>query len=195
MNHILCILRYLAEQLSTGMMLGTEPEVILVDQDDNETGTCGKMEAHSKGLLHRAFSVFIFNGRGELLIQRRALGKYHSGGLWTNTCCSHPVPGEQTIQAAHSRLSREMGLTCDLEFAFTFTYRAEMDQGLIEHEFDHVFFGRTDAEPRLNPEEAMDWKYIDPDGLSRALETHPAEYSAWLGICWSKVRSHLAGKL
>src|SRR3954468_18060458 len=128
-------------------------DVILVDEYDNEIGTMPKMEAHLKGKLHRAFSVFIFNAEGDLLLQQRALDKYHSGGKWTNTCCSHPRPGEDTLTAANRRLREEMGMNAELSHAFSFTYQADLLDGLTENEFDHVYFGISDDAPVMNPEE------------------------------------------
>ena len=126
-------------------------KVILVNEDDQSTGWMEKMEAHRKGVLHRAFSVFIFNDNGEMLIHRRALDKYHSGGLWTNACCSHPREGETTEESAHRRLMEEMGFDCDIQEQFSFIYRAELDNDLIEHELDHVFFGRFNGKPSSPP--------------------------------------------
>src|SRR3954451_2191269 len=128
-------------------------DVILVDEYDNEIGTMPKMEAHLKGKLHRAFSVFIFNAEGDLLLQQRAAHKYHSGGLWTNTCCSHPRPGEDTMDAAQRRLAQEMGLRCPLTHLFTTHYRAAVSRDLIEDEVVHVFGGRHDGEPDPDPHE------------------------------------------
>ena len=133
--------------------------VILVDENDNPLGTMEKMEAHEKGVLHRAFSVFIFNNNGEMLLQQRAFSKYHSGGLWTNTCCSHPREGEPTIEAAHRRLQEEMGFDCEIEKAFDFIYKRELDQGLTEHELDHVFIGEFEGEVRFNKEEVNAYAY------------------------------------
>ena len=133
------------------------PDVILVDSQDNPIGVMEKMMAHQTGKLHRAFSVFVFNDHEELLLHRRALTKYHSPGLWTNTCCSHPMPGEDVAVAAHRRLQEEMGMACTLVKTFDFVYRAELDNDLIEHEFDHVFFGRTNDIPVINPDEVCVW--------------------------------------
>ncbi len=132
-----------------------EEQVILVDEQDNQIGLAPKMEAHIKGLLHRAFSIFIFDEKGHLLLQQRALEKYHSAGLWTNTCCSHPRNNETTIEAAQRRLQEEMGMTCRLREIFSFVYRAELENELIEHEFDHVFIGVTNDLPTINPEEVI----------------------------------------
>lgn len=166
-----------------------EEQVILVDADDNELGVEGKMAAHRSGRLHRAISVFVFDSGGRLLLQRRASGKYHSGGLWSNTCCSHPRPGEHQGAAARRRLGEEMGFDCTLEPAFSFTYRAELDNQLIEHEYDHVFFGRFDGEPTPHPEEVEDWKWMALDHLHGDITRNPSRYSAWSVICIEKVLS------
>lgn len=157
-------------------------QVILVDESDNEVGTMEKMEAHRTGVLHRAFSVLVFNSKGELLLQKRATTKYHSGGLWTNTCCSHPSPSESINDAVHRRLQYEMGIDVHTSFAFKFSYRAALDHGLIEHELDHVFTGTYDGEPDVNPEEVEDWEYIELGKLRTELEREPARYTAWLGL-------------
>lgn len=172
-------------------MGNAEDLVILVDESDTEIGLLDKMSAHEKGLLHRAFSVFIFNSKGSLLLQRRALNKYHSPGLWSNTCCSHPRKGESTLTACSRRLDEEMGLKCKLDFAFSFTYRAEFGNGLIEHEFDHVYFGMTDELPEINPDEVMDWKYISINELQQEILSHPENYTEWLKICLPKVIEHI----
>jgi len=162
--------------------------VILVDKDDNEVGTAEKMQAHSNGgKLHRAFSVCVFNSKGELMLQRRAKTKYHAGGLWTNTTCSHPTPGEPTIAAAHRRLKEEMGFDCDLHEVFTFTYSADVGNGLTENEIDHVIFGDYDRPPKLNSEEADDWKWINIDELSKDVRVHPELYTPWLKISLDKI--------
>lgn len=153
--------------------------VILVDEYDNEIGTLDKLEAHKRGVLHRAFSVLIFNSAGELLLQKRADNKYHSGGLWTNTCCSHPKPGEQTAEAAQRRLYEEMGLTCETNFLYKFLYRAELDNNLTEHEMDYVFTGICDANPVVNTHEAADWKFISLAELRQDVLRHPNTYTFW----------------
>ena len=135
-------------------------EVILVDENDIAIGSMEKLEAHQKGILHRAFSVFIFNSNNELLLQRRALTKYHSSGLWTNTCCSHPQPNEDTLAAANRRLKEEMGMQTSLTHKTSFIYKTNFDNGLTEHEFDHVFIGHTDTNPTINPEEVDSYKWI-----------------------------------
>lgn len=162
-------------------------EVILVDLEDNIIGTMEKMEAHEKGELHRAFSVFIFNTNGELLLQQRALDKYHSGGKWTNTCCSHPRFGEDTLDAAHRRLREEMSIACDLQHKFSFVYSADMPEGISENEYDHVFFGITNDLPDPDPTEVEAYKYISINMLKKDIEANPENYTAWLRICFDKV--------
>lgn len=161
--------------------------VILVDKEDKPIGEMEKMEAHRKGALHRAFSIFIFNSRGELLLQRRALDKYHSGGLWTNTCCSHPRPNEKTINAAQRRLMEEMGMTCDLSYQFHFLYKAEFENGLIEHELDHVFFGTSDVTPQLNLDEVESYEYKSLSDIKNDLALKPEKYTPWFKICFDEV--------
>ncbi|WP_091157427.1 isopentenyl-diphosphate Delta-isomerase [Mucilaginibacter pineti] len=163
--------------------------VILVDESDQIVGTMEKMEAHVKGKLHRALSVFIFNSRGELLLQQRAPEKYHSGGKWTNTCCSHPRPGEDTFAAANRRLPEEMGLHCSLTFAFSFTYCKTVQKGIIEYEYDHVYFGTTDVLPSPNAAEAAAFRYLDLGTLEVDLENNPDHYTEWLKICFTQVKS------
>ncbi|MBY0245639.1 MAG: isopentenyl-diphosphate Delta-isomerase [Sphingobacteriaceae bacterium] len=162
-------------------------EVILVDEQDLQIGLMPKMEAHEKGLLHRAFSIFVFNSAGEILMQQRALTKYHSAGLWSNTCCSHPKPNEPTIDAASRRLREEMGMKCELKFMFSFTYQANFDNGLVEHEFDHVYFGFSDEEPNLNKIEVNAWKYLSPEALLIDIDLNPNNYTSWLKVCLLKV--------
>ncbi len=156
--------------------------VILVDQDDQEIGVMEKMEAHEKGLLHRAFSIFLFNDEQELLIHQRALHKYHSGGLWTNTCCSHPRPGESIEAAAHRRLEEEMGIGCEMEKMFSFIYKAPLDNMLTEHELDHVLIGYFSGTPSINKEEVADWKFIETSELEAHMQAHPALYTEWFKI-------------
>ena len=170
----------------------TDERVILVDECDRELGTCGKLRAHAEGALHRAFSVFIFDHRGRLLMQKRATGKYHSAGLWSNTACGHPRPGEATREAARRRLREEMSLDCELREAFEFLYRAELDGALVEHEYDHVFVGTHDGEPVPDPAEVEDWRWVGMDELRRDLREEPQHYSYWLklvveGDQWSGV--------
>ncbi|HEV3471368.1 MAG TPA: isopentenyl-diphosphate Delta-isomerase [Pyrinomonadaceae bacterium] len=157
-------------------------QVILVDEADREVGTGGKLEAHREGALHRAFSVFVFDRRGRLLLQKRAAGKYHSGGLWSNTACGHPRPGEATAEAARRRLREEMNFDCELREAFGFVYRAELRGGLVEHEYDHVFVGVYDGEPSPDAAEVEDWKWLSVEELRRGLEAEPERYSPWLRL-------------
>jgi len=163
-------------------------EVILVDADDREVGTAEKLDAHARGLLHRALSVFLFDADGRVLLQRRAADKYHSSGLWSNTCCSHPRPGEDVGAAAARRLGEEMGIDVPLARAFAFLYRAEVAAGLVEHELDHVFTGRFDGEPSPNPDEASDWAWRDPAELEREIAAEPARFAAWLPLALAGLR-------
>ncbi|WP_255431174.1 isopentenyl-diphosphate Delta-isomerase [Pedobacter sp. N36a] len=169
------------------MNLMREEEVILVDKNDNPIGTMPKLEAHLEGELHRAFSVFIFNSAGALLLQQRALDKYHSAGKWTNTCCSHPRPGELTADAAKRRLKEEMGMECELRPIFSFSYRAEVENGLVENEYDHVYFGSSDTLPIPNPLEVADFKYISMEALELDLQNNKGNYTEWLKICFDQV--------
>jgi len=170
----------------------TEDLVILVDEQDHEIGQMPKLAVHQQGLLHRAFSIFIFNGEGELLLQQRAMNKYHSPGLWTNTCCSHPRPNEAIEQAASRRLMEEMGMRCELTKQFNFTYKAQFPNGLIEHEFDHVFFGLSDHAPQANPNEVGDWRYSTLEALHADIASSPDEFTPWLQVCLKQVTSRLA---
>jgi isopentenyl-diphosphate Delta-isomerase len=156
-----------------------EENVILVDEKDNEIGLMPKTEAHKKALLHRAISVFIFNSDGEWLLQQRAFTKYHSGGLWTNTCCTHPLPNESNIDAANRRLRQEMGMQCTLKELFSFTYKEPLDNELIENEFDHVFMGITNYAPRFNPKEVAAFKYVKFNDLILDIERSPGHYTVW----------------
>jgi len=167
-------------------------EVILVDKNNNVIGFMEKMEAHKKGLLHRAFSIFLFNSKHQLLLQRRALNKYHSAGLWTNTCCSHPRKDESFVVAANRRLKEEMGLTCKLNYAFEFIYKAKLDRNLTEHELDHVFLGKSDKAPVINKEEAMNFKYISLEKLKIEIQNNPESYTEWLKICLSNVCDYIS---
>ena len=173
------------------MQNGTHEEVVLVNERDEAIGTMEKQEAHRKGLLHRAFSIFLFDAEGRLLLQQRAAEKYHSASLWTNTCCSHPRPGEELALAAARRLHEEMGQTAVLEPRFTFTYRAEVGNGLIEHELDHVFFGRATTDPVPDPAEVQAWRYVDMDELRLEMETYPERFTTWLRICLPLVSEQL----
>ena len=157
-----------------------ETKVILVNENDNQIGEMEKLEAHKKGLLHRAFSVFIFNSKGELLLQKRAKGKYHSGGLLTNTCCSHPVPNEDTKKGAERRLKEETGINASLKEVHKFIYKKKFENGLTEYEYDHVFFGKSDTKPILKKEEAEDYKYISIEELKKDIKKNPNDYTYWL---------------
>lgn len=175
------------------MITDNQEYVVLVDEFDNELGTMEKMEAHVEGELHRAFSVFIFNDREELMVHQRALSKYHSPGLWTNTCCSHPREGEATPDAAHRRMVEEMGFDCDFEEAFTFTYQADVGDDLTEHEFDHVFIGHSGKLPEINKEEVNDWKYMSMKEIRKDMENAPEKYTVWFRIAFDEVEEHLKG--
>ena len=157
-------------------------QVILVDEKDNEIGTMEKMEAHLKGLLHRAFSVVIFNSNGEMLLQQRAKEKYHSGGLWTNACCSHPSPGESIEDAGKRRLFQEMGFSCELTYSHKFIYKVEFDNGLTEYEWDYVLVGYYDGAPQLNPGEAQSWKYESIESIKSDLILNPDKYTSWFKL-------------
>ncbi len=169
-------------------------EVILVDQEDRELGTMEKLEAHEKGLLHRAISVFIVNSKGEWLLQQRAQDKYHSGGLWTNTCCSHPLPGESSLQAAQRRLQEEMGMKTELKELFHFTYREAMNNELTEHELDHVFIGMSDAVPEINPSEVHDWKYLSFVEIQASAQESPDQFTLWFLKIMEKVNRSMQSK-
>ena len=156
--------------------------VILVDESDNAIGTMEKLEAHQKGILHRAFSILLFDSKGEILLQKRAHGKYHSGSLWTNTCCSHPFPGESMAEATRRKLIQEMGIDLVPEFAYKFIYKTNLADNLIEYEYDHVFFGTFDGDPIINTEEVEDWKFIDLASLRGAIKANPQEYTYWFKL-------------
>lgn len=154
-------------------------QVILVDEKDNEIGLGEKMEVHRHGKLHRAFSVFVFNSKGQMMLQKRAITKYHGGGLWSNTCCSHPRKGEAPLEAAKRRLQEEMGFTCDLTKLYSFIYKTDVDNGLIEHELDHVFVGKFDGAPRLNSEEVGEWRWVGLEELKKDMGKNPGNYTFW----------------
>lgn len=164
-----------------------EPNVILVDKHDNEIGVMPKLKAHIQGQLHRAISVFIFDLDGNWIMQKRAAHKYHSANLWSNTACSHPLPGEKTIDSANRRLIEEMGIDCKLDKAFSFIYRAELDHNLIEHELDHVFVGYTSQLPKPNPEEVADWEAVSFVDIERDVKLFPENYSEWFKLIYNKV--------
>lgn len=170
-------------------------EVILVNENDEEIGLMEKMEAHEKGLLHRAFSVFIFNDQNQLLLQRRASSKYHSGGLWTNTCCSHPRKGETVEQGGLRRLQEEMGFTTSLKPIHSFIYKAKLDNELTEHELDHILIGHYNEPPVLNLEEADNWKYVEIDEIQKDIKQHPEQYTEWFKIIFSESLDKLREQL
>jgi isopentenyl-diphosphate Delta-isomerase len=165
-------------------------EVIIVNRNDEAVGKMEKMEAHVKGELHRAFSVVIFNSKGELLLQKRASTKYHSAGLWTNTCCSHPRPGEPLENAIHRRLQQEMGIDTELMFSHKFIYRTKLEKDLIEHEYDHVYTGTTDEQPSINLNEVEDWKYAEPAWLRDDMRKNPHAYTHWFKLIMSDPEFH-----
>ena len=159
-------------------------QVILVNDKDEPIGVMEKGEAHRLGVLHRAFSVFIFNGEGKMLLQQRAKGKYHSGGLWTNACCSHPEPGEQTQEAAERRLKEELGFTAPLQKIFDFVYETSFENGLTEHEFDHVFAGHYDGSIWTNPEEVMDYSFVEMEAIKKSLQEEPGKFTSWFRLAF-----------
>ena len=161
--------------------------VILVNKKDEEIGVEEKLKAHQLGKLHRAFSIFVFNSQGQLMLQKRALAKYHCGGLWSNTCCSHPRPGENLKSAAHRRLKEEMGFDCGLKEIHSFIYKIEFPNKLIEHEYDHILVGGYNNEPIINPEEAEDWQWIDIPSLKKDIDKNPEKYTYWFKIALEKV--------
>jgi len=163
-------------------------EVILVDKNDVAIGRMDKMEAHEKALLHRAFSVFIFNGKGEMLLQQRADKKYHSAGLWTNACCSHPSPDEDTAFAAARRLREELGFTTALNEAFTFTYRTDFENGLSENEFDHVYVGIYDGGVVADKDEVKDFAFIPMDEIEKAIALEPGKFTTWFVIAFPEIK-------
>jgi len=165
-----------------------EEKVILVDKRNRKIGIEEKMKAHKEGKLHRAFSIFIFNPKEELLLQRRTKKKYHSGGLWTNTVCSHPRPKEGFQKAVHRRLKQEMGFDCKLKKTFCFIYKTEFLNGLIENEYDCVFVGKFDGEPKPNSKEVMDYKWISLKNLKKDIKKYPKKYTSWLKIIYKKIK-------
>lgn len=169
----------------------TKENVILVNENDEQIGVMEKIEAHEKALLHRAFSVFILNDEGELMLQQRALHKYHSPGLWTNTCCSHQREGESNISAGKRRLQEEMGFVTELAEAVSFIYKAPFDNGLTEHEYDHVMLGTYNDEPVINPEEVASWKWMDVQAVKDDIAANPDMYTAWFKIIFDKFYEHI----
>ena len=172
-----------------------EQLVVLVDKNDNEIGTEEKMKAHMNGgRLHRALSVFVFNSRGETMLQRRALSKYHTQGKWSNTCCSHQMPGESTIDAAHRRLKEEMGFDCEMREVFNFPYKAGVGNGLTEQEYDHIVFGSYDGGPSPNPKEVKEWKWISIAGLKKDITASPDSFTPWLRLMINDVEKNYGSK-
>ncbi|MBK7213241.1 MAG: isopentenyl-diphosphate Delta-isomerase [Bacteroidales bacterium] len=165
--------------------------VVLVNESDTVTGQMEKMEAHLKGQLHRAISVLIFNSKGEFLLQQRSFAKYHTPGLWSNTCCSHPRPSESVPEAAARRLMEEMGLDCELKKGFEFVYKADFPNGLIEFEYDHVYFGYTNNDPVINPEEAHAFKWMPAETLLEDMRSNPSTYTVWFRIILEKMEERM----
>lgn len=168
-----------------------EELVVLVNEKDEKIGLMPKQEAHEKGVLHRAFSVFVFNSKNELMLQQRALHKYHSPGLWANTCCSHQRDGETTLDAGRRRLQEEMGFATNLKETTSFIYKATFDNGLTEHELDHILVGSYEENPKINTDEVADWKWMDLETVRKDIETHPEIYTAWFQIIFEKFYQHL----
>jgi isopentenyl-diphosphate Delta-isomerase len=166
-------------------------KVVLVDPYDRPRGTMEKIKAHQSGELHRAFSIFIFNSHGELMLQQRAFTKYHSGGLWTNTCCSHPRPGESPINAAHRRLKEEMGFDCHLNYAFNFIYRAELDNDLVEHELDYIFIGNYNGVPYPDKNEVRSWQLCNLQEIANKISAKPQQFTEWFKIIFSSVAGYV----
>lgn len=161
--------------------------VILVDEQDNDIGVMEKLRAHREGKLHRAFSIFIFNAKNELLLQQRALDKYHSGGLWTNTCCSHPRPHETVKDAAHRRLFEEMGIACELSIKTSFIYQTPFENGLTEHELDYVLTGTIHSDPVINPAEVNAFRWLSLEAVRKEVALHPEHYTSWFKIALERV--------
>ena len=168
-----------------------EEQVILVNENDEQIGLMPKLEAHEKAVLHRAFSVFVFNDANELMLQQRAYSKYHSPGLWTNTCCSHQRQGETNIQAGKRRLQEEMGFVTELEETISFIYKAPFDNGLTEHEYDHILIGKSNQEPQINPDEVEAWKWMSLEAIKEDIEKQPDLYTAWFKIIFDKFYKHI----
>lgn len=168
-----------------------EEKVILVNERDEQIGLMPKMEAHEKALLHRAFSVFIFNNENELMLQQRALNKYHSPGLWTNTCCSHQRDGETNIEAGKRRLEEEMGFVVDLQESISFIYKAPFDNGLTEHEYDHVLLGKYNDQPAINSDEVASWKWMPLEEVKADILLQPDRYTAWFKVIFDKFYEHI----
>jgi len=175
-------------------VIDTTSHVVLVNEKDEATGTMEKMEAHQKAMLHRAFSVFLFNEAGEMLLQRRSMKKYHSGGLWTNACCSHPFSGEDNLVAAKRRTYEELGVEVELNEAFSFVYKAALDNGLTEHEFDHVFIGTCTSRLNPDPDEVADYAYLDMGYLKNHIERYPEKYTVWFKIAFPLLEEFMSNR-
>jgi len=163
-----------------------EEKVILVNENDEQIGLMEKIEAHEKALLHRAFSVFVYNDKNEVMIQQRALSKYHSPGLWTNTCCSHQKEGETNVEAGKRRLMEEMGFQTGLKEVTSFIYKAPFDNGLSEHEYDYILVGHYNDDPKINPDEVASWKWMSLEDIKKDMNNHPEKYTAWFKIIFDK---------
>ncbi|MFB9054854.1 isopentenyl-diphosphate Delta-isomerase [Formosa undariae] len=163
-----------------------EENVVLVNENDEPIGLMPKLEAHEKGVLHRAFSVFVFNEKNELMLQQRALSKYHTPGLWTNTCCSHQRDGESNLDAGRRRLEEEMGFVSDLEEKTSFMYKSPFENGLTEHEFDHILVGHYNGEPNINPDEVANWKWMTLEDVKADIKLNPDSYTSWFKIIFDK---------
>jgi isopentenyl-diphosphate delta-isomerase len=177
----------------TGHLLevAVEKSLILVDESDNEIGAEEAAAVHKEGKLHRAFSIFVFTSHGKLLLQRRAVTKNHSGGLWTNTCCSHPSPGDSLEKIVHTRLREEMGFDCELKKVLTFTYKAKFDNGLSEYEYDHLFVGVYDGEPKPDPTEVEGFKWMSIEELKADIRANPDAYTFWFKVAFDRLLPHL----
>jgi isopentenyl-diphosphate Delta-isomerase len=162
-------------------------QVVVVSRRDRRMGVVDKLAAHRLGVLHRALSIFVFDESGRLMLQRRAVGKYHSAGQWSNTCCTHPRPGEPVVTAAHRRLREEMGFDCPLRRLGSFVYRARLDNGMLEHELDHLFVGRFEGTPAPNPGEVMDWRWVTVDGLAAEMGDRPGDFTPWFALAWNRL--------
>jgi len=170
-------------------------EVLLVDENDNQIGIEDKLRAHQNGAkLHRAISVFVFNKKGETMLQQRAMTKYHTPGKWSNTCCSHPMPGESTPDAAHRRLKEEMGFDCEMHEAFSLIYKAYVENGLTEYEYDHFFFGNYEGKPKINKDEAMGYRWVSLEKLKEESEKNPDNFTPWFRIALDRVIASYNGK-
>ena len=176
------------------MIVESIDNVVLVDESDNEVGVMEKLEAHQLGLLHRAFSAFVFNSEGQMLLQQRAFSKYHSMGLWSNACCSHPRVGESLPSAAKRRMQEEMGFECDVEKAFDFIYRAPLENDLTEHELDHVLIGQSDCIPNPVASEVASWRYASINDIRTEIKNNPGQFTVWFKLCFEQVATHISQK-